>query len=412
MSRLYETTHQWMKFELRLRYDDFRFWMLLGECRSKIEHIAGFPMNPELGERMHLLYLAKGVHATTAIEGNTLSESQVQLAIDGLLNTKPSQDYLAQEVRNVLRACNRLSEKVLGDKSDLKITPNLLKYFNNLVRHRLPRKPDCKCRAGKISEHEVVVGSVYRGAPREDCEFLLDKLCEWISNENFKIPGLDRTSTAILKAVVAHLYVAWIHAFCDGNGRTARLMELAILLDAGVPKPVAHLLSNHYNETRDQYYAQLAQASRSGGDVMPFINYAVQGLRDQLAEQIEWIRERQIETAWIQHIGESFPSPPQPKHRRQRGLMEALGTAPVAMKGLTTLSATVARDYAKVSPSTLSRDLAELKKLGLIVIDSDYLVRANRDQIMTMLPERKQKIQLSGESRKRGRGRPRVVPAG
>jgi hypothetical protein len=37
-------------------------------------------------------------------------------------------------------------------------------------------------------------------------------------------------------------------------------------------------MSHHYNETRSEYYRQLHLASRSKGDVIPFIRYAVQGL--------------------------------------------------------------------------------------------------------------------------------------
>jgi Fic family protein len=82
---------------------------------------------------------------------------------------------------------------------------------------------------------------------------------------------------AILKAVVAHLYLAWIHPFGDGNGRTARLVEFQILLSSGVPSPAAHLLSNHYNQTRSEYYRQLDRASKSGGELAPFIEYGARG---------------------------------------------------------------------------------------------------------------------------------------
>jgi hypothetical protein len=54
----------------------------------------------------------------------------------------------------------------------------------------------------------------------------------------------------LIAAVVAHVYFEWIHPFGDGNGRTGRLIELKLLLEAGVPQPAAHLLSNHYNATR------------------------------------------------------------------------------------------------------------------------------------------------------------------
>ncbi|NOY75701.1 MAG: hypothetical protein GXP32_07900 [Kiritimatiellaeota bacterium] len=32
---------------------------------------------------------------------------------------------------------------------------------------------------------------------------------------------------------LAHVYIAWIHPFGDGNGKTARLMEFYLLLRSG-----------------------------------------------------------------------------------------------------------------------------------------------------------------------------------
>src|SRR5258708_25331431 len=90
----------------------------------------------------------------------------------------------------------------------------------------------------------------------------------------------------IIRAVIAHLYLAWIHPFGDGNGRTARLIEYRILLACGVPSPAVHLLSNHYNLTRTEYYRQLDRASGSKGEYIPFVEYAVQGFVDGLRQQL------------------------------------------------------------------------------------------------------------------------------
>lgn len=132
----------------------------------------------------------------------------------------------------------------------------------------------------------------YLGAPAEDCRYLLERLCVWLEDADFTPqPGLELVY-AILKAIVAHVYLAWIHPFGDGNGRTARLMEFQILVVAGVPTPAAHLLSNYYNQTRAEYYRQLDAASRSGGNLVAFTEYAVQGFVDALRSQIEMIREQ------------------------------------------------------------------------------------------------------------------------
>ena len=55
----------------------------VGEAVSKIEHIAGVPLEPESARALHEVYLAKGALATTAIEGNTLSEEEVREHLKG-----------------------------------------------------------------------------------------------------------------------------------------------------------------------------------------------------------------------------------------------------------------------------------------------------------------------------------------
>jgi hypothetical protein len=105
--RTYERTHPWLTFsllELR-RSPSAELWGLLGECQSKCEHIAGVPLLPSVAERLHLLYLIKGIKGTTAIEGNTLSEEEIHRFLEGKLDLPPSREYLKQEVENVVNGC-------------------------------------------------------------------------------------------------------------------------------------------------------------------------------------------------------------------------------------------------------------------------------------------------------------------
>src|SRR5450759_19000 len=95
--RNYEQSHPWVSFLLDLRRVPYDIWVMLGECQSQCEHIAGTPLRPDVSELLHTIYLAKGVAATTAIEGNTLSEEQVRQQIQGKLTVPPSKEYLKQE---------------------------------------------------------------------------------------------------------------------------------------------------------------------------------------------------------------------------------------------------------------------------------------------------------------------------
>lgn len=112
---------------------------------------------------------------------------------------------------------------------------------------------------------------------------------------------------AIIKAMIAHLYVAWIHPFGDGNGRTARLLELAILLQACIPLPACHLLSIHYNATQAKYARQLARTSQSGGRVVPFLYYAVQGFLDGLRGQLDMVWKQDLHIVWQNRVYQHFP---------------------------------------------------------------------------------------------------------
>jgi Fic family protein len=190
------------------------------------------------------------------------------------------------------------------------------------------------------------------------------------------------------KAVYAHLYIAWIHPFGDGNGRTARLLEFLILADCGlVPVPAAHLLSNHYNLTRDQYYRELARASVGGGESLGFLIYAIAGFIDGIREAIDMVREQQINVAWVNYVHESFDGEPNSKATdRQRTLVLAMSMhEPVPRSDLAGLTPKVAALYAAAGPRTLSRDLNHLVSLGLIQkIGRTY--RARSGVVLAFLP--------------------------
>lgn len=63
----YLETHPWIKFEFNLEQAPPELWLQLGEIRSKCDHLSGVPLVPETAQRLHTVFLAKGVHATAAI---------------------------------------------------------------------------------------------------------------------------------------------------------------------------------------------------------------------------------------------------------------------------------------------------------------------------------------------------------
>jgi Fic family protein len=383
--RTYEKTHPWIKFLLDLRELEHATWLLLGEAVSKSEHIAGVPLDPDAAKTLHAVYLAKGVLATTAIEGNTLTEDEVRDHLEGRLKLPPSRQYLGQEIDNIVEACNRIGKEIIRDGSGPISVQDILEY-NQLVLRELPLQEDVI--PGELRRHSVVVGR-YRCAPAEDCDFLLNKFCDWLNSLEFP-KGLEQSYT-ILAAIAAHLHLVWIHPFGDGNGRTARLIEFRFLLQAGFPTPAAHLLSNFYNLTRTEYYRQLDKASKSGGQMSGFIAYAVQGLVDQLQDQLRVIRKLQWDTTWRNYVYERFGKG-SPTHLRRRRLVLELSKVTknegwVRVSDIPNLTSRLAREYAARTSKTLSRDLNAVLKMNLIE-RAQRLVRANKLLILAFLPAR------------------------
>jgi len=383
--RSYLESHPWITFEAAdINRLEPRTWMLLGEARSKCEHLAGAPLPPEVADDLYRVALIKGARATTAIEGNTLTEEQVAGILDGSFEVPASRAYQEREVRNVLDALQEIADQVMQGTSPM-VTKDLICEFNRRLLDGTEHEPDAV--PGMVRDHSVGVAD-YRGAPAEDCEYLLECLAEWLQSDTFK--SEDREigfALAVACAVYAHLYMAWLHPFGDGNGRTARLLEFLILVRSGLaPLPATHLLSNHYNLTRDMYYRELARASRSNTTVS-FLTYAIQGFVDGLREQIDQVRALQLQEAWVTYIHEVMNSYPSSQARdRQRTLVLAMPPdEPIPRDQLPVLTPEVARLYATTGPRTLSRDLNRLRDAGLLR-KRGYRWVANQSRIRAYLP--------------------------
>jgi Fic family protein len=249
---------------------------------------------------------------------------------------------------------------------DIPISRELICDFNRQVLKGLDLRDDVV--PGEIRTNSVVVFN-YRGAPAEDCAYLLDRLSDWLNDPVFISEDPEiHFALSVAKAVYAHLYLAWIHPFGDGNGRSARLTEFLILASCGlVPMPGAHLLSNHYNLTRPRYYQELARASEAQ-DALGFLNYAIEGFVDGIREVIDMVREQQLRIAWINFVHERFAGEPTSKAtERQRSLVLAMPIgARVPRSELEGLTSKVSKFYANAGPRMLSRDLNHLAKMGLI----------------------------------------------
>lgn len=395
-------THPFIDFDDRPAVDDKlsqRTWMLLGEAFSKCQHLARAPINPRLSHSMVQVYLASGAQATTAIEGNTLSIDDVkQIVAKGTADVGPSRAYQEQEVKNVLDAVNEIRSALL-EGHRIPITTARLCGLNSIVLRTVPTEAHVSPGGFREAGIDVTVGRAYIPPPGRKVASLAKEFEDWLRRirltpEQESVAQDDsKFVAAVLAAILAHLYIAWIHPFGDGNGRTARLVETQILAESGiVPIVSTQLLSNHFNLTRDDYYRALNQARQKPDH---FIRYALQGFVDQLRDQIRQVQDQNMGLVWQTYIRESFESSfdrHTEAHSRQQWLANALPAEvenAVTADRVTGLTMDLARAYAVAGPRTPARDLNALVRLELVIRTgprSKPRYYANREVLQRFLP--------------------------
>jgi Fic family protein len=369
-------THPWLTFTLDLREVKHDLWLILGKIQAKIEQIRGALMSPNLASEFRRIALVKGALATTAIEGNTLTQEEVEQRIKGALTLPPSKAYLGQEIDNVVEAYNQIGNELLSHPAS-PLTLERLNAYNALVLRGLTLGEDVV--PGTLRQHRVGVGR-YQCPNPQDLPELVERFCAWMNQPFGAQNPTWRTAFGVLQAVIAHVYFAWIHPYGDGNGRTARLIEFRIALSAGVPDTAAHLLSNFYNQTRSNYYLYLQRASEEHdrGGLMGFVTYSLQGFVDALDEQIKSIEGSQIRAQWRDYLYEQFAAYPGKTSERRHRLMIDLSDAyvrdgfkPIAPKHIPLLSPRLAELYADRTQRTLQRDLSALEQDRMLLKHPD-----------------------------------------
>ncbi|HEY6235292.1 MAG TPA: Fic family protein [Candidatus Elarobacter sp.] len=348
------------KFVVDLSVLPFSFWKQLGEARSKCEHILRAPLMPETWEELQRVYLVRGVHSTTAIEGNTLTEAEVMAIFRRELTLPPSRAYLGIEADNIIKAMNAAWAEPLRET----ISRDEICQMNAQVLAGLMVAPHVT--PGEY-RHDVVTVGRYVCPRADDVPRFVDKFVSWYNEFPAETPGIDGLSMSIIKAIAAHMYFVLIHPFGDGNGRTARLIEWRTLDHGGIASVATHVLSNHYNLTRTRYYEMLDQASM-GRNLTPFFCYAIQGLVDQLSSQLDYLHQQYADLVYIDIVRSRTPGHGADviKRRQELAIAIARSPKPVPRSQISALTSTLARSYGRTTEKTLSRDLTALQGASLI----------------------------------------------
>ncbi len=206
----------------------------------------------------------KSSYASTKIEGNPLSEQQVEEVIE----SDERKHYLKpeQEVRNYFLALNYLEEKAeKKEKFSKKLILDVQKYVEKGASKEKIGLRGAMPPGVLFAVYDSKTGNPDYIPPEYiDIPNLLDELVEYVNTTD---------DHPLIIAAVVHYQIVTIHPFEDGNGRTARLLSGYILDIKGYGFNGIGSLEEYFAYDIDEYYNSiqmgLPQLYYSGRDNPP-----------------------------------------------------------------------------------------------------------------------------------------------
>jgi Fic family protein len=241
--------------------------------------IRGATILPAVADQLRASARVGTVHYSTLIEGNELPIVEAERAAQGELHTTSRAKV---ELVNYVDALDVIDKRLQTD--DLELTPELLLDLHRAATRGLGREDDPHFkphhegawRDGRAVVVDELAGAVmHEGPPAEEVPDRIDGMLEWARRR------LDVGDPAFVVAGVLHYGVTDIHPFADGNGRAARLMQVALLIHADVLPGRMFSFERYYAEDREAYYAALRSVRNRTFNMDSWLEYFLRGLAEE-----------------------------------------------------------------------------------------------------------------------------------
>lgn len=113
------------------------------------------------------------------------------------------------------------------------------------------------------------------------------ELLDYCMKQFFEFYHMEYDMSPYIKVAILHFYFVYMHPFCDGNGRSARMLTSDYLIRSGLQNFRALTLSKTLNERVKEYFQAIEESENSLHDVTPFILFFLDCVYQNLHEVLE-----------------------------------------------------------------------------------------------------------------------------
>ena len=250
------------------------FWEVEGEAQSAEKK---YYLSSSLMEEAIYSSIMEGASTTRVV------------AKDMLRKKKSPQNKSQQMIAN-----NYNTIQYIVEHKDEPLTEEALLHIHRLMTEKTMDNPEDAGRFrtnDKVVVADMVEGDIIYTPPsfQEIPEFV-DDLCDFFNNDN------PRTFIhPIIRGIIVHFMLAFMHPFVDGNGRTARALFYWYMLKEKYWPTEYMSISRVIAKSKPSYEKSFRYVENDGNDIGYFVAYNLRALDISFQQLTDYIQRKQRE---------------------------------------------------------------------------------------------------------------------
>jgi len=233
----------------------------IGELTGRLTVTHGLSLSPTLRRSNRI----RTIHASLAIEQNSLSIEQITAILDGKRVVAPPKDIA--EVKNAYEIYDRM------DAMNPYSVEDLLAAHGVMMRGLDDEAGAFRSRAVGVVDQEGRI--LHFGTLPKHVPSLVFKLLDWVRDSDLHM---------LIRSCVFHYELEVIHPFSDGNGRMGRLWH-TLLLSKWNPIFAWLPVESMIHDRQKEYYDAI-NASNNAADGTVFVEFMLAAIKASLREAV------------------------------------------------------------------------------------------------------------------------------
>ena len=235
-------------------------------------------------------YLSSSLMEEAIYSSKMEGASTTRVVAKEMLRKKKSPQNKAQQ----MIANNYNTIQYIVDHKDEPLTEESLLYIHRLMTEKTldnPNDAGCFRTNDKVVVADMVEGDIIYTPPTfTDIPEFVETLCDFFNNDN------QRTFIhPIIKGIIIHFMLAYMHPFVDGNGRTARALFYWYMLKENYKLTEYMSISRVISKSKASYEKSFRYTENDGNDMGYFVAYNLKALEISFQQLRDYIQRKQQE---------------------------------------------------------------------------------------------------------------------